>query len=185
MSYNSWEEAFYAQAIQDFELAKTGAVEIKKHGAAVCMLLQMFFEKYAKAIYCHLNHCPPPRSHRTTKAFLSVLRGSAKYSKYKKANGISNWKKDKRQFLDFFDFITKLEALQPSNANSGKIEDDSPQLEYPWRCKDMNLFYAPCSDLDITHEIEDPNSRLFSKILPIAKNLIDDFPRFCETNRFP
>jgi hypothetical protein len=129
----------------------------------------------------------PPRNHRTSKYFFSVLRGSSKYNRYKKkrpsqiVQGTNN-----RQFIDFYDFVDKLEALQPSNANSGKIVDDSPQLEYPWKNSGIpSVYCSPCNDLDIIHEIVDPQSRLFSKILPIAQNLINDFPHFYSTKRFP
>ena len=186
MAYSSWSEAYFAQACQDFQLAKVGVQEISQHGASVCMLLQMFFEKYAKAVYCRMNNNQlPPRSHRTAKAFLSVLRGSSKYSKFKKHINSTASKDANRLFSDFFDFLSKLEALQPSNANGGKVEDDSPQLEYPWRNTASTDFYSPSSHLDIIHEIEEPQSRLFTKILPIAQNLINDFPHFYETKRFP
>ena len=185
MGYSSWSEAFFAQARQDFLLAMLGAQEISKHGASVCMLLQMFFEKYAKAVFCSMNNGQlPPRNHRTAKTFLSVLRGSSKYSKFKKNSNNSSIQATNRRFLDFFDFISKLEALQPSNANSGKTEDDTPQLEYPWKHPSSTVFNSPCDDLDIIHEIENPQSRLFTKILPIAQSLINDFPIFYSSKRF-
>ena len=186
MAFSSWSKAYFAQACQDFQLAKIGAQEISKHGASVCMLLQMFFEKYAKAVFCRMNNNQlPPRNHRTAKTFISLLRGSSKYSKFKKhINPVIN-RTSNRPFLDFFDFISKLESLQPSNANAGKSEDDSPQLEYPWRNRTSTEFYSPSENLDIIHEIENPQSRLFTKILPIAQNLINDFQHFYSKKRFP
>lgn len=186
MPYKTWAEAFFYQAVQDFSLACLGISSSNKYSATILMLLQMFFEKYAKAVYCRSTHTLPKRNHKTTSILRSALERSPKYKKYRKLNSVTTGSSIK-PYVDFFDFLSKLESLQPSNANHGSDEtigDTLPQLEYPWKETAGNIC-SPCTDLDFIHEIENPQSRIFTKVLPIAQNLINDFPVFLSTGLFP
>ena len=101
MPYSSWAEAFFAQAQQDFLLAYLGLKDETKYCASSYMLLQMFFEKYAKAVYCHSKKQLPPRTHCTARVFASTLKRSPKYLKLLKKRSDSSASKP---YLDFFDF---------------------------------------------------------------------------------
>lgn len=182
MPYSSWAEAFFAQAQQDFLLAYQGLKDEKKYSASSYMLLQMFFEKYAKAVYCHSKKQLPPRNHKTSQVFKATLKRSPKYIKFLKMVRSSS---RPRTYLDFFDFLSKLENLQPSNANRGETVDIKPQLEYPWKPPSNNSYCAPCSDLDFIHEAENPKSRIYLKVIPTAQGLIKDFEYFLEHKCFP
>ncbi len=179
MPHKTWSEAFFVQAKQDFYLALHGMknsslIETESYESSVCMLLQMFFEKYAKAVFCVQTGMLPPKNHLAAGNFLDAIKKSSK--KYKK------WK-DNPSYKSCFEFIKKIESLQPSNANKGKEIDDCPQLEYPWCFH--NVIYSPAKDLDIVPELRNVNSPILSRVIHFAKNLIDSFPVFVKTGRFP
>jgi hypothetical protein len=169
MPHNTWSDAMFTQAKQDFYLAALGSKHLPEEeeesfDATICMLLQMFFEKYAKAVY-HLQTGEfPPKKHKTAKIFLDTLRGSAKYCKMKK----------KPFFVYCCNCIEKLEKLQPANAKELKGMDKSPQLEYPW--SEDGVFFSPAKDLDLVKELRKEQSPIITRLFPFAKNLINDFP---------
>lgn len=182
MSYSSWADAFFVQAKQDFSLAYLGIKDETKYTASSYMLLQMFFEKYAKAVYCYSKKELPPRNHKTPQIFLSMLKRSPKYKVLLKKSTHSS---GQRTYLDFFDFLSKLEDLQPSNANKGRTVDINPQLEYPWKNTTDHTYCAPCSDLDFIYEAKEPRSRIYIKVIPTAQALIEDFKYFLRNKCFP
>ncbi|MBP5672357.1 MAG: hypothetical protein K5787_02670 [Lentisphaeria bacterium] len=175
MPHETWADAYLTQAKQDFYLALHGMKNIPQieYGSSVCMLLQMFFEKYAKAVFCVQTGQLPPKNHLAAGNFLSALKKSS--TKYKK------WK-DNPTLKLCFDFIKKIESLQPANANKGKEIDNSPQLEYPWCFNDV--IYSPAMDLDIVSELKNAKSPILANVIHFAKNLIDSFPVFVKTRRF-
>ena len=173
MPHATWSDAYFTQAKQDFYLAalgasKTAEEEDKSFDATICMLLQMFFEKYAKAVYIAQKGTKPPRKHKTAKVFLETLRGSAKYCKMKKSPF----------FVYCCNCIEKLEKLQPANAKEVSGVDKSPQLEYPW-CQDDQIC-SPAKDLELAKQFRKPESLILTRLFPFAQNLINDFPQFCK-----
>ena len=189
MPYKTWSEGYLIQAKQDFALVKA-VIEWRNinaslqkacqdtFGASICMLLQMFFEKYSKACYCRWNHeQPPPKKHKSVRLLISYLkRANIAYYMMRPAH-VGN-------LLRCYSIMEQLEDLQPANARGGGSEDTCPQLEYPWQ---MNSSLAgeyrictPATDLPIAREIDDSSSRLLCVIVKFAERLLIDFDKLTE-----
>lgn len=189
MPFTTWSEAYLMQAKQDFALAKV-VIEWRNSngnhqmtdtkdalGASVCMLLQMFFEKYSKACYCSWNHDKlPPRNHKTVRLLINYLKKSNN-PYYTKATIISG------NLKTCYNIMQELEDLQPSNANAKQHEDTHPQLEYPWNASSPSLgdkmICTPALDLPIAKEIDSSSSRILCFIIKFSERLLLDFNMLC------
>jgi hypothetical protein len=181
---DTWREGFLIQAKQEFAVVqaviewrnlnfktktkdkKTSSnKEEKTFGASICMLLQMFFEKYSKACWCSWNgDNHPPKKHKTIHDFVTHLKRSDDKDRY---NPVC------------CKIIQQLENLQPSIAN--KKDDVFPQLEYPWRDINVDLhkkvIRTPATDLELALEIDNIYSRKLNLIMKFALLLINDFDK--------
>lgn len=176
MPHSTWADAFWEQAKQDFLAVQAIVAGREKEGvemvaASLCMLLQMFFEKYAKAFYCRKNHdLLPKRNHRSVKLLLAHL---------KRANADDFGVKHVKQQQEIFKTIQLLEDLQPSNANSHSNPDTNPQLEYPWKPQtpyEVALpICSPAMDLNALAPLLSPKTNLLSKLIAFGGMLLKRF----------
>ena len=113
-------KAYLLQAEEDLQAAKTIGNNLLTAPSTFCMLLQMVFEKLAKAekykawemLPTHLGH--ELASEYFTKFFSANMRMAPRQRKYSRLIGL----------------IQELERLQPSIAR--RISENEPQLEYLW-----------------------------------------------------
>ena len=181
---DTWREGFLLQAKQDFAVVQAVVewrntklkseaknkkqsphVNENSFGASLCILLQMFFEKYSKACFCSWNDDKhPPKNHKTVEDLIALLKRSDYKDRY---NPIC------------CKIIQQLENLQPSIAN--KKEDIFPQLEYPWREINVDshkkVIRTPATDLELALEIDNIFSRKLNLIMKFASLLIKDFDK--------
>lgn len=133
----TWSQAFLAQAQEDFDAAFQ-LLQNHRYGSTFFMLLQMCFEKLAKAAAFQTlgNDRMPPKVHNVIPLFQGMLM---------RRN--TNVKGFYSRHKDAFDFLmNKVAALQPS-----LVDGADEQLEYPWIDRHQHIKY-PAKDLSIVKE---------------------------------
>lgn len=122
------------------------------------MLLQMYFEKLAKAALARTDiHCfnAYRTSHVAASRLISTIKNHGKYVKLHYA-----WK-------DILPLIQELERAHPALAKRG------PHLEYPWESGDQVAL--PRTHLQIVKVFDDPRDSNGPKLLRFAKELSNKF----------
>lgn len=157
-SPEAWAEPFLNQAREDLRAAWT--IDRSEAASTFCMLMQMVFEKLAKAAYARSgNHIP--RSHRISSHLLLVLKRHPAGREIPQANA---------QVLGF---IVELELAHPSSA---RLQPQPfPQLEYPWEDPEAGKILYPARDLPLAKRITDPQDRIASDLLKLASALANRF----------
>ena len=133
----TWSQAFLMQAREDFDAAFQ-LLESHRDGSTFFMLLQMCFEKLAKAAAFQTlsNDRTPPKVHDVIPLFKGML-----IRRNVNVKGFYSRHKDAMDFL-----MDKVATLQPSLVN-GRDE----QLEYPWIDRNQHV-KVPAKDLGIVKE---------------------------------
>lgn len=146
--------AFLLQAFEDLRAAKMLGENMRIAPSTFCMLLQMVFEKLAKASFFKMVACVPPHPNH---------RGATEYfAKY--FDAYLRFHKNRGKYYLLMEMIRKLENYQPSIAKNKLY---SPQLEYPWVNAAGNIC-TPAEDLPLVQLIL--NNNLFViKMRPLLK----------------
>lgn len=145
-----WCDPFLEQARED--LAAAWLVPPDKCPSTFCMLIQMVFEKLAKAAYAR-SGLYVPRTHRVAShLFLLLLRHPS--------SGIL------RAGANVKAFVMQLEAAHPAVA--GKQTPPWPQLEYPWEDTQAGRVCCSARDLPLIHRVTDPHDRIALDCLRFA-----------------
>lgn len=133
----TWSQAFLTQAQEDFDAAFQ-LLERHQDGSTFFMLLQMCFEKLAKAaVYQTLsNDRMPPKIHNVVPLFQGML--------VRRNSNVKGFYSRHKDALDFL--LNKVAALQPSLVNG-----NDEQLENPWIDKHQHV-KVPARDLSIVKE---------------------------------
>lgn len=161
-SLRDWSDPFLEQAREDLR----GAWAVHGERRANCpstlaMLLQMVFEKLAKAAFARSGQ-ELPRSHGVaSRLFLLLLRHPA-------AQQILQVTADVEQF------VCELECAHPAVA--GRCNPPAPQLEYPWADPDTGQVYYPARDLHLARRIQDPKDLIAARCLTFASALAKELP---------
>jgi hypothetical protein len=157
LSPKLWSVALLEQARQDLMAAEILATN-RGSACVIAMLLQMYFEKLAKAALARtdINCFKAYRtSHVAASRLISTLKNHGRYVELHYA-----WK-------DILPLIQNLERAHPAIAKRG------PHLEYPWEQGDrMGL---PQSDLQIVRNFEDPTNPVGPKLFRFARELSNRF----------
>ena len=134
-------KAFLLQAKEDLQATETLGHDISASPSTFCMLLQMVFEKLAKA-YRHrqLYHIPAQMRHEITGAHFDktideiIRKNPQKHKYYKRIMGL----------------IKSLENAQPAIAK--RKSPHEPQLEYPWENPKHEICY-PAKDFPLVQRL--------------------------------
>ena len=162
-----WAEGFLAHARADLEAARVLITQnaITASGASVfSMLLQMAFEKFAKAALLRsgaIAYRGAKSSHKGASTMVAAMR--LQKNLIAPIGGPHAW-------TAAFEVIEALERAQPSLAKA----HGGPQLEYPWASVAGPVLW-PAKDLPIANRLSNPNSRLVFHVLDFAERLNREF----------
>jgi hypothetical protein len=149
-----WSDPFLEQAREDLKAA--WAIPVGASPSTLCMLLQMVFEKLAKAAYARSGHVVPHTHQAATHLFAVLLRHPAGTAILQAAPNVQQ-------------FVAELEAAQPSIA--GRQAQPCPQLEYPWEDPVGNTVYYPARDLPLARRVRSPTDRIAVDCLKFASSV--------------
>ncbi len=155
-----WADAYLAQARADLE----GAALAQSAPSVFAMLLQMTFEKFAKAAL--LRSGAITLENATTKHAAASLMIGALRRRMRKNNVLGGSK----AWEDVLSLVPELERLHPA-----VIKNTGPQLEYPFELRDGRVGW-PARHLAIAQTLGKPRSgNLGRRVLDFAQRLSDNF----------
>lgn len=167
-----WAEGYLGQARADLGAATKLATQSQitmADASVLVMLLQMALEKFAKAaaLRSQVPYDKVGRSH----AALKFLRHGLKL-------GCTKSDKLLLAFRAAEPDLQRVESLQPSIARfvSASVEDNQPQLEYPWVGTDGEIRF-PARDLDLARDWAKPGNHALPKFMRFMSQLDRDFER--------
>lgn len=155
-----WADPFLAQASEDLRAAQ--AAYPARSPSTFCMLMQMTFEKLAKAALARRN-IMPPRSHAVASRLLLLLE---------RAPGGTSLPGVSIELV--FAAIRDLENAQPAVVESAmRLRGVPPyaQLEYPWEDPVTGLVEWPARHLPIAKRVADPKDPVGPQLLKFARAL--------------
>jgi hypothetical protein len=152
-----WSDPLLEQAREDLRAA--WSVDSGHCASTLCMLLQMVYEKIAKAARAR-NGEAITKTHKAASHLLNLLRRHR--SKVPQATP------------SVLSFIQQLEDAQPAIA-----QGLYPQLEYPWTHPTTGRICSPATDLPLAKRVRDPRDRIAVDTLKLASALIKDFDVIC------
>ena len=162
-----WAEGFLAQARADLEAARvliTRNAITTRSAAVFSMLLQMSFEKFAKAALLRsgaMSYGAAKSSHKGASRMVAVMRVQKRL--IAPMGGQHLWGAA-------FEVIEALERAQPSLAKT----HGGPQLEYPWEAV-AGIVQWPARDLPIASRLASPSSTLVLHVLDFGEKLNQQF----------
>ncbi|MDI1428803.1 hypothetical protein [Polyangium sorediatum] len=158
LSERAWSDALLAQAKEDLLAVEIVAGSEKSPASVVAMLLQMVFEKLAKAALARTDKpcfIANRTNHVAASRLVSAIKNQNDYLNLRHA-----WK-------DVLPMIQALERAHPAVAKSG------PHLEYPWEQGDV--MGLPATHLAIVTQLADPRDPKGAKLIRFARELADRF----------
>jgi hypothetical protein len=126
------------------------------------MLMQMAFEKLAKAALAR-QHIEPPQSHQVASRLLLLLERTPGGTSLP---GVS--------IALVFSAVRELENAQPAVVKQAvRVHGVAqyPQLEYPWENPVTHLVESPARHLPIAQRIADPRDPIALQLLKFARAL--------------
>ena len=162
-SNREWAEAYLEQAKEDLKAAQA----IKLNAPSdFCMLMQMTFEKAAKAALLRkgstqLNKAES--SHKAASNLVRILKANRGYLPLTDTGKPYMWK-------DILPLVTELERAQPSLAGKGQ-----PKLEYPWENSEGKVCW-PARDFPLIVRLKS-SPQIAPRMMKFASLLISDITR--------
>jgi hypothetical protein len=158
-SQREWAEGYLEQARADLAAAR---VLGGREPSAFAMLLQMCFEKLAKAALLRKGSVDVAwarSNHRAAGLMVKTMR--LQRTLLSPLGGITVWE----------DALRVVEALENAHPS---VATDGPHLEYPWANTDGRVSW-PAKDLSIAQRLANPKSNLAPRVLSFASQLSDKF----------
>ena len=158
-----WGDAFFAQAADDLVAAQ--AAYDAGVASSFCMLMQMVFEKLAKAVFARAG-APAAQRHQVAARLVAVLRrtpGSAAVL----IGGART-----------LAAVEELENAHPAvvaDAIRRGVATQYPQLEYPWLNASTNRVEWSGKHLPIARRVSDPEDRIAADLLRSAHAFVKHF----------
>lgn len=163
-SDRDWADGFLQQARADLEAAKQLALAAQltpTRASVVAMLLQMAFEKFAKAALLRSGAM-------TYESVKSSHKGASHMVRAMKIQrGLMAPMGGPLVWTTAFEVVEALERAQPSLASG-------PQLEYPWDAGGGNIHW-PGAHLPIAAKLANPKSKHLQFVLDFAAQLDGKF----------
>ena len=149
-----WFDPFLEQAREDLKAA--WSLNAANSASTLCMLIQMVFEKLAKAAFARAGTVIVRDHMAASRLFAMLVRHPA-------GNAILQAQPNVRQF------VMELEAAHPTVA--GRQPQPWPQLEYPWEDPAAGTVHWPARDLALAQRIRNPRDRIAAECLKFASAL--------------
>ncbi|WP_159397893.1 hypothetical protein [Sorangium cellulosum] len=146
-----WALPFLEQARADLRVAWTVPPEYR--GSTFCMLLQMVFEKLAKAAYARSGQVVPHTHRAASHLFAVFLRRPGGLALLQGSQNVQQ-------------FVVELETAHPQLARA--LPQPCPQLEYPWEDPVNGIVYHPERDLAVCSRVRNPRDRIALDCLRLA-----------------
>lgn len=153
-THRDWADPFLEQAREDLRAA--WAVHNSQAPSTLCMLIQMVFEKLAKAAYARSGQ-PYPRVHQAAPYLFQMLRRHRLGKELIQASP------------QVESFVQQLENAQPSIA--GRQSPAWEQLEYPWEDATGATILYPARDLSLARRVSNPRDLIALECLLFASAL--------------
>lgn len=161
LSVDLWSNALLTQAREDLRAVEVLAGDARAPASVIAMLLQMVFEKLAKAALARTDvpcFIANRTSHVAASRLVSAIKNQSHYLDLRYA-----WK-------DVLPMVQALERAHPALARGG------PHLEYPWEeGEGMGL---PSTHLPVVKQLADPMDTKGPRLLRFARELSDRFDEF-------
>ena len=150
-----WANPFLEQAREDLRAAE--AAYNATCESTFCMLLQMTYEKLAKAAFARRGLLPT-RTHDGASRLLLLLGRDPAGPRLPGYQG------------RVLDAVRELENAQPAIVSRAVRQGapQSPQLEYPWENPTSNAVEWPARHLAIVQRVRDPRQRIGADLLKLA-----------------
>lgn len=161
---NEWTAALLDAAVRDLRAAQSLAAD-PEHTATVAMLLQMVFEKLAKAHLARTEwhgFLAHRRSHAAAFRFTQILK-----RQWRRLPGLDPWTNHTPR--DLLNWVVRLTKAHPALAKHG------PHLEYPW--EEGDRVCSPSQDLALVNELRDVRNPIGPRLLHLASHMIEHFER--------
>lgn len=165
-STRDWADAYLAQARAD--LVGAGAVN-GTEASVFAMLMQMVFEKFAKAALLRsgiMSVADATGTHVAASRMVAVMRRNRKTLDV--PGGAVTWSKA-------FELVEALERAQPQVARRA---GGGPQLEYPWA--EESEIRWPARHLAVAERLGDPTTNAAPRLLAFARMLDQHFDALFE-----
>jgi len=162
-SNREWAEAYLEQAREDLKAAQIGRINAPSD---FCMLMQMTFEKAAKAALLRKGTIRLEKavsSHSGASKLVKILKTNREYLPLADMGKPYLWK-------DILPLLTELERSQPSLAGKGQ-----PSLEYPWENSEGTVCW-PARDFPMIARLKS-SPQIAPRLLKFASLLISDISR--------
>lgn len=158
-----WADPFLVQAREDLRAAE--AAYNARCESTFCMLLQMTYEKLAKAAFARQGIQPARKHDRASRLLLLLGKNPA-------GPMLPGYQ---RRVLDV---VQELENAHPaivSNAMKKYGVPQYPQLEYPWENSASGTVEWPAQHLPIVQRVRDPRQRIGADLLKFAHAIDTQF----------
>jgi hypothetical protein len=158
-----WGDAFLAQTRADFAAADAVATS-GLAPSSLAMLLQMVFEKLAKAALLRMRSADledVTSTHATAGRLLKILRRERR--RFDSLGGAHAWG----------DVIWMIEELERAHPQIARSKTDA-KLEYPWETP-AGAIQWPERDLPVARRLGDPRSNLKTRVTRFADQLAWQF----------
>lgn len=157
-------DAYLAQAREDLEAVKRLRTSTP---SVIAMLLQMVFEKAIKAARLRQNTLDLDKlhSHKVAAKFLATLKRGLSARKALGIEAHTAW-------ATVIPIVTELERAHPHF-----VQDQGPQLEYPWEDPQTGEVGWPAVGLPVAQRLADARSRELANVVRFASNLVANLDR--------
>lgn len=162
----AWSKAFISEAKDNLRAASLLALNVSEAPSTFATLLQMTFEKLAKAYLLIESQGTVESiqtSHRAASDAFGYLRRHDEDYEVLERLGLKNM----RSWRAALQLISELERAHPSLAPQG-----SAQLEYPWEDPVSGEVRWPAAHLALLERLCDPNARLAQQLLHLARRFV-------------
>lgn len=154
-----WADPFLEQAREDLRAA--WQISPAESPSTLCMLIQMVFEKLAKAAYARSGLAFPRTHQAASHLFVVLLRHPAGTALLTASPQVQH-------------FISALENAHPAVAS--RQNPPWEQLEYPWEDTATGNVLYPARDLSLARRVQDPTDRIAIDCLKFASALAQQLP---------
>jgi hypothetical protein len=161
-----WSEPFLEQAREDLKAAWSLANATPLSASTLCMLIQMVFEKLAKAAFAKGGNVDN-RNHQVASRVFPLIQRASPAGVHLVRNS-----------PNVIQFVFELETAHPFVANRAEKDDPTvpwPRLEYPWPDPTASVVLSPAHNLALAQRVRCSADRIAADCLKFASAFAKDF----------